>query len=106
MKQKVAVEIKTTFATTYAKEISLREALSLENLHVRFTPPPHLNLFLAGLRMPAQSLRFPSHPTSLCQEYQAKGTSAKHLIVPHKMDETQRQAAKDLLDLAGKMAKL
>ena len=44
-------------------------------------------------------------PSLCCQEYQAKGTSAKHLIVPHKMDETQRQAAKDLLDLAGKMAK-
>lgn len=41
-----------------------------------------------------------------CQEYQAKGTLAKHLIVPHKMDESQRQAAKDLLDLAGKMARL
>ena len=45
MKQKVAAEIKTTFSTTYAKEISLREVLSLENLHVRFyllprLPPP------------------------------------------------------------------
>ena len=33
-KAKVAAEIKTTFATSYGKEISLREALSLENLHV------------------------------------------------------------------------
>ena len=35
MKQKVAAEIKTTFATTYGKEISLREALTVENLRVR-----------------------------------------------------------------------
>lgn len=32
----MAAEIKTTFGTTYGKEISLREALTLENLHVRY----------------------------------------------------------------------
>ena len=42
VKQKVAAEIKTTFATTYGKEISLREALSLENLHVRYTRSGHV----------------------------------------------------------------
>ena len=35
VKQKVAAEITTTFATSYGSEISLREALSLEKLHVR-----------------------------------------------------------------------
>ena len=37
VKQKVAAEITTTFSTSYGSEISLREALSLEKLHVRDT---------------------------------------------------------------------
>ena len=42
VKQKVAAEIKTTFETTYGKEISLREALTIENLHVRYICGPHI----------------------------------------------------------------
>ena len=34
------------------------------------------------------------------------GTSAKHLINPHKMDDSKKDEAKDLLDLAAKMSKL
>ena len=32
LKQRVAAELKTTFATTYSKEVSLVEALQLDNI--------------------------------------------------------------------------